>query len=92
MAYELINTTENANSFYKPSVRNCYYDGEFNLKYYSEENTYGYSMGNCLYEAALTTTLKNCSCVPAWKGVVSGYEMCRGKTLLCAEKVIINLS
>ena len=92
MQLELINTTESANSFYDPSVRNCYYSGEVKLNHFNEDYGFGYSMDNCLYEAALIATLKNCSCVPFYGDHIalgeSNMEKCQGKSLLCAQEII----
>ena len=92
MKLELINTTESANSFYDPSVRNCYYTGEVKLNHFNEDYGFGYSMDNCLYEAALVSTLKNCNCVPFYGHKISleesNMEKCQGISLLCAQNII----
>ena len=57
------NTNERTYSIDPPN-RNCYLDGEFDLKYTPYDLGFVYTLDNCQINAYVDVVVKNCSCLP----------------------------
>ena len=89
----LIYTTDDAIDRFHPENRKCYQDSEFDLPNLRYADGYRYSHNNCLYQAVIENTIKNCSCLPSFAQGrrKEDIELCRGKKLNCALKWINQL-
>ncbi|CAL8113040.1 unnamed protein product [Orchesella dallaii] len=67
---------------YAINKRNCYFEGEFPLKYYSV-----YSASNCLDECVANKTYEQCSCVRYYMPRDDSREICRPGNITCADDV-----
>ena len=89
----IFNTTPAAFAF-AAEVRDCYHNDEFELKYFTRDKNFRYSMQNCLYESLLEHILKECMCIPNFMSFnLDGvdYSVCRGRDLDCALEKIQNM-
>ena len=57
------NTNERTYPIDAPN-RNCYLDGEFDLKYTPYDLGFVYTLDNCQINAYVDVVVKNCSCLP----------------------------
>ena len=57
-------TTDVAISSMKPTRRDCYVDGEAQLRYFEWEMGYFYNLNNCLFNYALHRVIRECGCRP----------------------------
>ena len=89
----ILSTTPAALQF-TPEDRNCYSSDELDLKYFSWNQGFKYSMQNCLYESLLESILDECMCIPNFMSFTSDdlhHSVCRGTNLDCALDKIQNM-
>ena len=94
MTLTVLNTTEEALTYFTPLTRDCYTETEFYFKYMNWVDGFRYSMQNCLYESVLEHIIDHCKCVPAFANFKLNIEpmptVCRGKDLTCAKEWMNN--
>jgi hypothetical protein len=81
-----LETTSKALSRFSPIERDCYDDGEFDLKTLNQSQGYKYSVRNCLHEAVIENILTDCRCRPSYPEIFfdESLPFCRGENLTCA--------
>ena len=83
----IINANINSKRF-DPINRQCYFDEEFHFQYLPD-GYFGYHMSNCLFDALMQQTIRDCQCHPlpveSLKFNLSQHS-CYGKKLSCEKK------
>ena len=78
---------------FQPINRECYLEEEFGFNYLPDYD-FRYRMSNCLFEALVEQTIKQCECSPLALGSLS-FDMnktdCYGTYINCEKLIFCNL-
>ena len=84
---QIIEIEPSALTRFSPEARDCYdVSDRIDLQHLPQEE-FRYAMSNCLFEALVQETEKNCSCTPNSVGFNVTTESCHGKKLTCKEYI-----
>ena len=85
----IIDTDEEAFTYFDPPKRECYNESEFQFDFLPNTN-FQYQMSNCLFEALVERTIEDCSCQPL---VISSLKLnlsipsCFGTKISCEKNI-----
>ena len=85
----IFTATKNSERF-DPINRQCYFEKEISFQYLPDED-FQYQMSNCLFEALMQKTIRDCECHPLPIGFLKfnlSQHNCYGKKLSCEKKYI----
>ena len=89
---KLIDIDPSAKHFH-PMNRECYLEEEFALSYLPDYD-FRYTMSNCLFQALIEQTIKQCNCTPLALGSL-GFDMnttdCYGTYINCEKLIFGNM-
>ncbi|XP_055840557.1 pickpocket protein 28-like [Episyrphus balteatus] len=80
-------TTSERLRHYTPERRQCYYQYERNLRYFTK-----YTQANCELECLANQTLAECGCVHFSMPRTSSHPVCGYRSLSCFDKVAIDFA
>ena len=85
----IIDTDEEAFTYFDPPKRECYNESEFQFDFLPNTN-FQYQMSNCLFEALVQKTIKECGCNPNALGALN-FNLtgipCYGKNITCQNEI-----